>query len=93
MSYVEFFQRVWGGYKKATQGGSKAEAQRIWKECKKILELFKQWMKSTDKVHSCQLGAEMYFGAVRAFGVFVYRHHKVKAFCSDTCAKQLGNPL
>ena len=92
-SYVEFFKRLWDGYKKATKGGNTAEAKRIWDECKRILALFKQWTSSSDKIKSCQLGADMYFYAVRAFGIYAYRHTNVKDFCKDTCAKKIGNPV
>ena len=93
MSYLDFFKRLYDGYKKATENGTKAEAQRVWDECLKILSVFRQWVKASPGVPKCQLGAQGYYHAVRAFGIYAYRHSHLKGFCKDKCAKDLANPF
>jgi len=93
MSYVELFKRLYEGWKKATSNAtSKDEAKRIWNECLEILKLFKKWRSITDTAKRCEYGAEMYFYAVRAFGIYAYRHSAIKDFCKEQCAFRIGNP-
>ncbi|XP_066930944.1 uncharacterized protein [Clytia hemisphaerica] len=56
MSYLEFFKRIYDGYKKATQNGTKAEAQRVWDECQKLLSVFRQWIKASQEFRNVYWG-------------------------------------
>lgn len=89
----EKFTKIYEGWKKATENQTtKEEAKRLWGEGKLILSMLLKWSSVKDQLRSCTYGAEIYHKTVMAFGVYHYRV-KSKPFCTESCAKKLGNPF
>lgn len=88
----DFFVKMYNGWKKATENSTNTEqAKRLWNEALGIFKLVIKWRAIIDPVNKCEHGADIYYNAVKTFGVFAYRTTK-KQNCKETCAKTMGNP-